>query len=144
MNVLIIAALLYPSILKTDNNLFKEEMWKQNIDLVANSNYEWSKSKGGPFSEGETVWKVSSHIPVSSFWRQDIKLKTGHKYLVGAWVRRDMARAIIWCWSKTESGKPYINVTPFIQSVLREHFKSRIDISISHCKDYATAVVLVE
>ena len=44
----------------------------------------------------------------------------------------------------TESGKPYINITPYIQSVLREHFKSRVEISISHCKDYATAVVLVE
>ena len=44
----------------------------------------------------------------------------------------------------TESGKPYINETPYIKSVLKEHFKSRIEISISHCKEYATAVVLVE
>ena len=44
----------------------------------------------------------------------------------------------------TETGKPYINITPYIQSVLREHFKSRVEISISHCKEYATAVVLVE
>lgn len=43
-----------------------------------------------------------------------------------------------------ENGKPYINITPYIFSILREHFKSRIEISISHCKDYATAVVLVE
>ena len=44
----------------------------------------------------------------------------------------------------TESGKPYINQTKYINSILREHFKSRIEISISHCKEYATAVVLVE
>ena len=44
----------------------------------------------------------------------------------------------------TETGKPYINVTPYIQSILREHFKSRVEISISHCREYATAVVLVE
>ena len=44
----------------------------------------------------------------------------------------------------TETGKPYINITPYIQAVLKEHFKSRIEISISHCKEYATAVVLVE
>lgn len=44
----------------------------------------------------------------------------------------------------TESGKPYINETPYIKSVLKEHFKSRIEISISHCREYATAVVLVE
>lgn len=44
----------------------------------------------------------------------------------------------------TETGKPYINITPYIQSILKEHFKSRIEISISHCKEYATAVVLVE
>ena len=44
----------------------------------------------------------------------------------------------------TESGKPYINQTRYINSILREHFKSRIEISISHCKEYATAVVVVE
>ena len=43
-----------------------------------------------------------------------------------------------------ESGKPYINQTRYINSILREHFKSRIELSISHCKEYATAVVLVE
>lgn len=43
-----------------------------------------------------------------------------------------------------ENGKPYINQTKYINSILREHFKSRIEISISHCKEYATAVVLVE
>ena len=43
-----------------------------------------------------------------------------------------------------ENGKPYINITPYIHSILREHFKSRVEISISHCKDYATAVVLVD
>lgn len=43
-----------------------------------------------------------------------------------------------------EDGKPYINKTPYINSLLRNHFKSRIEISISHCKEYATAVVLVE
>ena len=44
----------------------------------------------------------------------------------------------------TDTGKPYINETPYIKSILKEHFKSRIEISISHCKEYATAVVLVE
>lgn len=43
-----------------------------------------------------------------------------------------------------ENGKPFINITKYINSILREHFKSRVEISISHCKDYATAVVLVE
>ena len=43
-----------------------------------------------------------------------------------------------------ESGKPYINVTPYIQDALKEHFKSRVEISISHCKDYASAVVMVD
>ncbi len=43
-----------------------------------------------------------------------------------------------------ENGKPYINQTRYINSILKEHFKSRIEISISHCKEYATAVVLVE
>lgn len=43
-----------------------------------------------------------------------------------------------------ESGKPYINITKYINSILREHFKSRVEISISHCKEYATAVVLVD
>lgn len=43
-----------------------------------------------------------------------------------------------------ESGKPYINVTPYIQSILHEHFVSRIQVSISHTAEYSTAVVLVE
>ena len=43
-----------------------------------------------------------------------------------------------------ENGKPSINVTPYINSILREHFKSRVEVSISHCREYATAVVLVE
>ncbi|MBE7076287.1 MAG: holo-[acyl-carrier-protein] synthase [Clostridiales bacterium] len=44
----------------------------------------------------------------------------------------------------TESGKPYINKTKYIESILKEHFVSRIDVSISHCKDFATAVVLID
>lgn len=44
----------------------------------------------------------------------------------------------------TENGKPYINKTKYIQSILREHFANKIDISIAHTKEYATAVVLVE
>lgn len=43
-----------------------------------------------------------------------------------------------------ENGKPFINITPYIQSVLKEHFAHKIEISISHTKEYATAVVLVE
>ena len=43
-----------------------------------------------------------------------------------------------------ENGKPYINITNHINSILREHFKSRVEVSISHCKEYATAVVLID
>ena len=41
----------------------------------------------------------------------------------------------------TESGKPYINRTPYINTLLKEHFFNKIEISISHCKDQAIAVV---
>ena len=41
----------------------------------------------------------------------------------------------------TDSGKPYINLTPYISSILKEHFKHTVEISISHAKDYAAAVV---
>ncbi len=44
----------------------------------------------------------------------------------------------------TETGKPFINETPYIKSILKEHFASRIQISISHCAEYATAVVLID
>ncbi|MCQ2564884.1 MAG: holo-ACP synthase [Clostridia bacterium] len=44
----------------------------------------------------------------------------------------------------TESGKPYINRTPYINSLLKEHFYNKLEISISHSKDYACATVLVE
>ena len=43
-----------------------------------------------------------------------------------------------------ENGKPYINRSDYINSILRTAFKSRIEISISHCKEYATAVVLID
>lgn len=43
-----------------------------------------------------------------------------------------------------ENGKPYINQTKYINQILKEHFKSKVEISISHCKEYATAVVIVE
>jgi len=43
-----------------------------------------------------------------------------------------------------ENGKPYINRTRYIESILKEHFYNTLEISISHCKEYATAVVLVQ
>lgn len=43
----------------------------------------------------------------------------------------------------TDTGKPYINETDYIKSILKHHFKSKIEISISHCKEYATAVVII-
>lgn len=42
-----------------------------------------------------------------------------------------------------ENGKPYIDENDYIQSILTKHNKRKIDISISHCKDTAAAVVLV-
>lgn len=44
----------------------------------------------------------------------------------------------------TESGKPYLNITHYIEQIMKEHFVHRIEISISHAKDFATAVVLAE
>lgn len=44
----------------------------------------------------------------------------------------------------TDSGKPYINRTKFIDFILREKHKNQIDVSISHCKEYAVAIVLIE
>lgn len=41
-----------------------------------------------------------------------------------------------------EEGKPFINMTPYIKSILREHGFEKLDISISHSKDYAVAIVL--
>ena len=43
----------------------------------------------------------------------------------------------------TENGKPYIDENDYMQSILTKHNKRKIDISISHCKDTAAAVVLV-
>ena len=44
----------------------------------------------------------------------------------------------------TESGKPYINRTPYINSILRKNFKNLLEISISHTKDYAIAIVEID
>lgn len=43
-----------------------------------------------------------------------------------------------------DSGKPYIHRTRYVEQLLKEHHFDKIDISISHCKDYAVAVVQVE
>ena len=42
-----------------------------------------------------------------------------------------------------ENGKPYIKENDYIKSILEKHNKRKIDISISHCKDTATAVAIV-
>ena len=42
-----------------------------------------------------------------------------------------------------ESGKPYINITPYLRKILREKFVEDIDVSISHCKQYSMAVVQI-
>ena len=42
-----------------------------------------------------------------------------------------------------ENGKPYVMESDYIKSVLEKHNKRKIDVSISHCKDTAAAVVLV-
>ncbi len=44
----------------------------------------------------------------------------------------------------TETGKPYINRTPLIQSIMREKHANILEVSISHTKDYASAVVLIQ
>ncbi len=44
----------------------------------------------------------------------------------------------------TDSGRPYINRTKYIDAILREKHRNMIDISISHCKEYAIAVVEIE
>ena len=43
-----------------------------------------------------------------------------------------------------ETGKPYINETREIRKIMREKFLNVIDVSISHCKEFSTAVVTVE
>lgn len=43
-----------------------------------------------------------------------------------------------------ETGKPYINETHFIRRLMREKFLNKIDVSISHCKQFSTAVVEIE
>jgi hypothetical protein len=107
MSWFLLAALLYPSVLKTEANLFKDDKWDRRVDLSDRRGYTWEKSKDGPFSDEEPVWKTTSQIPMSVFWRQDVKLKTGHRYLVGAWVRREKARVLLWSYGRTKKDKPY-------------------------------------
>lgn len=102
-----LAALLYPSVLKTEANLFKDDQWRSRADTEKTDMYKWEMSKGGPFSPDDNAWRVTSFQPMSSFWRQRVKLETGRTYLVGAWFRRDMARALIWCYARTKKDKPY-------------------------------------
>lgn len=41
----------------------------------------------------------------------------------------------------TETGKPYINQTSYIKKILRQKNIESVDVSISHCKQFSTAVV---
>ena len=41
------------------------------------------------------------------------------------------------------TGKPYISVNSYVTGLLNDAGYSTIEISISHCKDYAAAVVLL-
>ena len=43
-----------------------------------------------------------------------------------------------------ESGKPYVNRTKYVEQLLRKNHFDKMDISISHCKEYAVAVVQLD
>ena len=107
MSWLLMAALLYPAAVKTDANLFRESAWHNKIDIPGAHAVGWEKSKGGPFSAEEPVWRTFSKIPMSVFWKQNVRLETGHRYLVGAWVRRENARVLLWSYARTKKDKPY-------------------------------------
>ncbi len=40
-----------------------------------------------------------------------------------------------------ETGKPYINLTPYLKRIFRQKAVQDVDVSISHCKQFSTAVV---
>ena len=44
----------------------------------------------------------------------------------------------------TETGRPFINRSEYIESLLKEKHANILECSISHMKDYASAVVLVQ
>ncbi len=44
----------------------------------------------------------------------------------------------------TDSGKPYLNFNNYVKKLLDAANFSSIQVSISHCKDYSTAVVLLK
>ena len=43
----------------------------------------------------------------------------------------------------TDTGKPYINLNNYVKSLLKQKEYSSIEVSISHSKEYSTAVVLL-
>ena len=44
----------------------------------------------------------------------------------------------------TETGKPYINMSPYVQLLLKEHNRHIINISISHARDYSTGIAMID
>lgn len=121
-------ALLYPSVVKTGENLLSDEKWKKEGREPEQS---WSVSRGGPFSPDEPAWTVKSSIPVSAFWKQTVPLQVGHRYLVGMWMRRENARAFAWCFGKRKDGRPFDEriylfggfnecLTPYVRPQLQE------------------------
>ncbi len=41
----------------------------------------------------------------------------------------------------SETGKPYVNQTPYIKAIMKKLFVKNVEVSISHCKQFSIANV---
>ena len=63
-------------------------------------------TKGGPFSADEPAWETESLAPESAYWRTYARVKPGHSYLVGTWVKYANAKILLWNYGTQVDGKP--------------------------------------
>lgn len=85
--------LLYPTVLETLPNAFKGMEWL--LPFGDSNEYTVQKLKGSPFSDDASAWQIRLHAPDGAYWKAYAGIRTGRKYLYGAWVRSDNANILL-------------------------------------------------
>ena len=94
--------LFYPTVLESATNMLAQAKWRPPKKETCRA----VRAKGGPFSADEPAWETESFAPESAYWRTYARVKQGHSYLVGAWVKYANAKILLWNYGTQVDGKP--------------------------------------
>ena len=95
-------ALLYPAVVGTGVNMVGDGKWTYpSGDSVR---FKAERLSGGPFSEADPAWQLEMCAPEGAYWRHQVKVKKGRRYLMGAWVRMDNTKVAIRGHGRAISG----------------------------------------